>query len=239
MGGVVEAAEEMLEDTEAAEEGDIELQKIGDGIIALTDKNPVPSAIAGESKIVYYMMNDDYYRYLAELATAEAKSKAADVPVVLQRQVPVIRKVQKTVGVPQVQCVDEIIDVPVVMQRQILTSQSVQQTVELSQVQLLERVEDVPVVMQRQAPQERIQERIVEETDVPVSRVTEKIIEGMKPIPQEHVRKYTVEQTVDVPVPQFLEKCGERIQLIPQDPTASLSQSLQCQPDGFEKKLGR
>ena len=42
--------------------------------------------------------------------------KIADVPVVVQSQVPVIEKLQKTVEVPQVQFIDKVIDVP--MQRQ-------------------------------------------------------------------------------------------------------------------------
>ena len=40
----------------------------------------------------------------------------ADVPVVVQSQVPVIQKMQKTAEVPQVQFIDKVIDVP--MQRQ-------------------------------------------------------------------------------------------------------------------------
>ena len=37
----------------------------------------------------------DCYRYLAELATVEAKSKVVDVPVMWQKQVPVIQKVRR------------------------------------------------------------------------------------------------------------------------------------------------
>merc|ERR1712065_37458 len=55
-----------------------ELQKICDGILALMDKNLIPSASAGESKGFYYKMKGDYYRYLAEFATGDAKSKAAE-----------------------------------------------------------------------------------------------------------------------------------------------------------------
>ena len=40
----------------------------------------------------------------------------ADVPVVVQSQVPVIQKMQKTVEVLQVQFIDKVINVP--MQRQ-------------------------------------------------------------------------------------------------------------------------
>ena len=40
-----------------------------------------------------------------------------DVPVVMQRQVPVIQNVQKTVEVPLVQFIDKVVDVSVIMQR--------------------------------------------------------------------------------------------------------------------------
>ena len=53
-----------------------ELQKIRDGIFALMDKKLIPSPSTDESKAFYYKMKGDYYRYLAEFATGDAKSKA-------------------------------------------------------------------------------------------------------------------------------------------------------------------
>ena len=53
-----------------------ELQKIREGVRALMDKNLVPSASTDETKVSYYRMKSDYYRYLAEFATGETKSKA-------------------------------------------------------------------------------------------------------------------------------------------------------------------
>ena len=55
-----------------------ELQKIRDGILALLDKKLVPSASTDETKVSYYKMRSDYYRYLAEFATGETKSKAGE-----------------------------------------------------------------------------------------------------------------------------------------------------------------
>ena len=55
-----------------------ELQKIRDGILALMDKNLVPSAGTDDSMVFYYKMKGDYYRYLAEFATGDAKGKAAE-----------------------------------------------------------------------------------------------------------------------------------------------------------------
>ena len=102
--------------------------------------------------------------------------KAVDVPMVSERQAPMIQKVLKTVEGPQVQYSDRIVDLPVVTQCRVPTIQLVQKTVEMPQVQFLDRLLDAPVVMQRQAPQEPIQECIIEETDVPASRVMEETI---------------------------------------------------------------
>ena len=55
-----------------------ELQKVRDGILALMDKNLVPSASTDETKVSYYKMKSDYYRYLAEFASGETKSKAGE-----------------------------------------------------------------------------------------------------------------------------------------------------------------
>ena len=52
-----------------------ELQKIRDGVFALMDKKLIPSPSTDESKTFYYMKGD-YYRYLVEFATGDAKSKA-------------------------------------------------------------------------------------------------------------------------------------------------------------------
>ena len=74
-----------------------------------------------------------------------------------------IRKVRKTVEVPQVQNVDEI-NVPVVAQSQVPVVRNLQKTVEVPQSQFPDRVVDVPVVMQRQ---DDAVEHII---DVPVTR---------------------------------------------------------------------
>merc|ERR1711955_932 len=55
-----------------------ELQKICDGILALMDKNLIPSATTGESKVFYYKMKGDYHRYLAEFATGNDRKEAAE-----------------------------------------------------------------------------------------------------------------------------------------------------------------
>ena len=101
-------------------------------------------------------------------ADSYGRKTVVDVPVVLQRQPPVIRRVRKTVEVPQVQYADEIIDVSVVTQRSVPTIQAVPKTEEVPQVQFSDRVADVidvsvPLVNEEisevapHAPQERVQ----------------------------------------------------------------------------------
>ena len=69
---LVSSAREYVEKVEG------ELQKVRDGILALVDKNLVPSASTDETKVSYYKMKSDYYRYLAEFASGETKSKAGE-----------------------------------------------------------------------------------------------------------------------------------------------------------------
>ena len=54
-----------------------ELQKIRDGILALMDKNLIPSASTDESKMLYYKMKSDYYRYLANVQQVMQRARPA------------------------------------------------------------------------------------------------------------------------------------------------------------------
>ena len=75
--------------------------------------------------------------------------KAADAPVMSQRQEPKNQKERRIVEFPQKQNVGKIIDVLVAAQRQVSTVQAVQKAVEVPQVQIHDRAVDVPVVTQR------------------------------------------------------------------------------------------
>ena len=55
--------------------------EVRDGILAGMDENLVPSDSAGESTVLCFNVKGDKYRYLAELATSDAESKATkDAP---------------------------------------------------------------------------------------------------------------------------------------------------------------
>ena len=100
--------------------------------------------------------------------------QVVDVPVVVQRQVPSIEMVQKTVEVPQTQSIVKELrskfevghtsEVP----RPI---RSVQKTVEVPRVQYIDKVADIPVDMQRQVSTTQAAQDIEEVEDVPQSEV--------------------------------------------------------------------
>lgn len=55
-----------------------ELKEICADILSLIDKHLIPHASTGESKVFYYKMKGDYYRYLAEFATSQDRKEAAE-----------------------------------------------------------------------------------------------------------------------------------------------------------------
>jgi len=57
---------------------EMELQKICDTILDLLSSNLIPKASNDESKVFYLKMKADYYRYIAEFATGDGRSGAAE-----------------------------------------------------------------------------------------------------------------------------------------------------------------
>ncbi|CAF0781342.1 unnamed protein product [Rotaria sp. Silwood1] len=55
-----------------------ELKDICHEVLNLLDKFLIPKATTAESKVFYLKMKGDYYRYLAEVATGEERSKVID-----------------------------------------------------------------------------------------------------------------------------------------------------------------
>merc|ERR1712214_82551 len=55
-----------------------ELQDICEIVLSLLDKHLIPKSSSGESKVFYLKMKGDYYRYLAEVATGEARTTTVD-----------------------------------------------------------------------------------------------------------------------------------------------------------------
>jgi len=57
---------------------DAELSKICTDILAVLDQHLIPTATTGESKVFYYKMKGDYYRYLAEFLPKSSRKESAE-----------------------------------------------------------------------------------------------------------------------------------------------------------------
>merc|ERR1712216_703522 len=55
-----------------------ELQKICGAILELLEKNLIPKASSGESKVFYEKMKADYYRYIAEFTVGKEREDASE-----------------------------------------------------------------------------------------------------------------------------------------------------------------
>merc|ERR1712157_97069 len=55
-----------------------ELREICQDVLGLLDQYLIPKASHGESKVFYLKMKGDYYRYLAEVATGEARTTVVE-----------------------------------------------------------------------------------------------------------------------------------------------------------------
>jgi len=55
-----------------------EISNICNDILTIMDRHLIPSATTGESKVFYFKMKGDYWRYLAEFATGAQRKEAAE-----------------------------------------------------------------------------------------------------------------------------------------------------------------
>ncbi|EGC29080.1 hypothetical protein DICPUDRAFT_51485 [Dictyostelium purpureum] len=63
-----------------------ELSKICEDILEVLEKNLIPSSTTGESKVFYYKMKGDYYRYLAEFATGPQRKSSAENSLIAYKE---------------------------------------------------------------------------------------------------------------------------------------------------------
>ena len=164
-------------------------------------------ASTDETKVSYYRMKSDYYRFLAEFATGETKSKAdedaldacveanqiAEKDLVVNHPVrsataldfsafrsEVFQNSDEASQMARVAFEDAttnlVIDIPAVTQ-QIASDQIVQKTIEIPQLRCIGNVIDIPVVEVVQVPQAHVAEKTVEITQLDV---VEKIVETPK-----------------------------------------------------------
>ena len=115
----------------------------------------------------------------------------------VQRQVPSIETVQKTVEVPQTQHIDKVADVPVARPRQTPIILKVQRTVETPRIQFMDRVVDVPVMAHSQTLSVQ---RVQKTMEVPQIQFIDKLVDS-------HVNMRSVsevEHVVPTPVTEHM-----------------------------------
>ena len=67
--------------------------------------------------------------------------KVDDMPVAVQRQIPMVQTVQETTEISQLKCIDKVVDDPVVQVPQIRV---MEKTVEAPQLQIIEQIVEIP-----------------------------------------------------------------------------------------------
>ena len=209
-----------------------ELQKIRDGILALMDKELIPSPGTDELKVLYYKMKSDYHRYLAEFATSDAMGKAAgsvcvdhveanqiaEKDLVVNHPVRLATALNFSVFQSEVfQNSDEASQMARVAFEDAITAlvidipavtqiPIVQKIIETPQLRCVGNVIGGPVVQVEHVPQSQVAEETVEIAQLDVF---EKIVETPE-IQTDHsirdrIQQRNVEQIIDTPV---LALCG-------------------------------
>ena len=186
-------------------------------------------------------MKSDYYRYLAEYATDDAKGKATEdtcaayaettkiaekdlvvnhpihlamalssldeVSIVAQRQTPIAQIVQKTIEIPQLHCIGNVIDIPVVEVVQVPEAHVAEKTVEIRQLDVVEKIVETPEIQPDHSIQGRIQQRtLVQIVDIPIPQV---VAEAPKDFSQNRVQQSSMEQTIANPAISLAEETVE------------------------------
>ena len=219
---------------EYVEKVESELQKIRDGILALMDKNLVPSPSTDETKVSYYKMKSDYYRYLVEQVTEVPKTSNCDRTS--QRaveqifDVPVPEMVKQLLEVPETvsqdrikqRTVEQIVDAPVpqvveelaesfkVFSQDRIQQRAVEQIIENPANSVAEMTVEVPVIQTPERMQQLVNahvQHVVNTVEVEKPKLVKLTVQRKKPIIQEKINQVT--EQVEVPHVQFLTKVDD------------------------------
>ena len=190
----------------------------------------IPLASTDESMVLYYKMKSDYYRYLAECATGDAKGKAAEGARVAHAEATKTSSrdrisqytVEQSLDVPVPEMAKQLVEVPETVSQDRIQQRTVEQIVDAPVPQAVEELAEVFRVFS----QDGIQQRAVEQTtpatslvemivEVPVARTPEKAQQVANTLVQHAVNTVEVErpkiikQTVQRKKPLIQEKINQ------------------------------
>ena len=109
--------------------------------------------------------------------------------------------VQKTMEIPQLQCLDEVIDVPAVFVEQVPHVHVVAETVEESQSEIVEKTAETPEIQMVRGTETSESLSIAPAVTTPVLEVPPVVVEYIQPVP--------VQQTVEVSQTQHIDKVAD------------------------------
>ena len=122
------------------------------------------------------------------------------VPVVAQRQSPMVQTVQKTNEIPQLQFIDTVVDNPVV---QVPRAQVVEQILHVLVPEMVKQSMEVP----KTNSQDRIQQQTLEQiVNTPVPQAVEELAEASKVFSQDRVQQRFRGQIIEPPAISLAEK---------------------------------
>ena len=92
-------------------------------------------------------------RKAMEVPQVQFPNKVDEMPVGMQRQIPMVPTVQKTMETPQSQCIGEMVDVPAEVAVQAPHAHAVEKTVEGPQLQIVKETAKIPETQMIQGTQ--------------------------------------------------------------------------------------
>ena len=193
-----------------------ELQKIREGVLALTDKKLIPLPSTDESKAFYYKMKSDYHRYLAEQDTEVPKTSSRDrtlqraaeqipnvpVPETISRDGVQQRTVEQIVDAPVPQAVEELAEVSKVFSQDRIQQRDVEQTIENPAILLVEKIVEMPVTRKTQQGVNTHVQHVVNTVEVERPKLAKETV-------QEKINQVT--KHIKIPQVQFLNKVDDML----------------------------
>ena len=132
----------------------------------------------------------------AETSQLQFSNKVDEMPVAVQKHVPMVQTVQETVEIPQPECIDMVVDNPVV---QVPRVQVLEKTAEITQLQTVEKIAETPQTQTIQGTQAAESSDITLVCQVAQTGHVEELAEVSRVFSQDTVQQRFGKQTIENP----------------------------------------
>ena len=131
-----------------------------------------------------------------EVPLVQFLNKVDDMPVAVQRQIPMVQTVEETKETPQLQVIDKVVDDPVV---QVPRVQVLEKTAEIPQLQNVEKIGEIPQTRTIQGTQAPESLAITPVCQVRQTRHVEELVEVSKVFSPDTVQQRFGKQMIEIP----------------------------------------